>query len=144
METVQRICENCGAAGPLAARYCPSCGYDREVAQPKRELPIRSKNLPMVLGKAALPLLAGAASLALRAGWKLLQARLAATTPEQAAAALQRLANATPTQVSVDPQSTSPARKARRTVHIKSSWAVGDSNGNWQRGSSEHTIEFEE
>lgn len=143
MANVQRICEKCGAAGPLAARYCPSCGYDSEAEEP-RALPMRTMNLPMVLGKAALPLLAGAASLALRAGWKLLQARLAETTPEQAASALQRLTKSTPSPVPAAQQPTVPVQKARRTVHIRSSWAVGDSKGNWQRGSSEHTIEFDE
>ncbi len=149
MTTVQRICDKCGAGGPLTARYCPSCGHDgqAEEGEAARDLPTQRSNLPVVLGKAALPLLAGAASLALRAGWKLLQTRLANTTPEEAASALQKLTKLAPTTSSpttaakpVQP----PARATRRTVHIRSSWAVGDSNGNWQRGTSEHTIEFDD
>jgi len=93
----------------------------------------------MVIGKAALPILAGAASLALRAGWKLLQQRLAtaadrAVTP----AAHQPLSKAAAAN-----QPAAPA-KPRRTIHIRSSWAVGDARGNWRQGTSEHTIEIED
>ena len=34
--------------------------------------------------------------------------------------------------------------KAKRTIHIRSTWAVGDANGIRQQGSSDHTIEFED
>ena len=134
MTTIQRICEQCGESGPLGVRYCPHCGYDTQAA-----LPMTTRNLPMVIGKAALPILAGAASLALRAGWKLLQQRLAtaadrAVTP----AAHQPLSNATAVN-----QPAAPA-KPRRTIHIRSSWAVGDARGNWRQGTSEHTIEIED
>ena len=95
----------------------------------------------MVLGKAALPLLAGAASLALRAGWKLLQQRLenAVTQPAPSLRAVTKPA-ATPPTIR---QATGAARP-RRTIHIRSSWAVGDAHGNWRQGSSEHTIEIDD
>lgn len=145
MGNVQRICEKCGGGTPLDARYCPNCGHDREMLSASQALPSQAKRLPVVVGKAALPLLAGAASLVLRAGWKLLQNRLANTTPEQAADLLRQMTKPASTQ---QPPATAPAatpaRKARRTMHIRSSWAVGDANGNWQRGTSEHTIEFDD
>ena len=144
MGNVQRICEKCGAGGPLEARYCPNCGHDNQLPEGQAELPIPAKNLPMLIGKAALPLLAGAASLLVRAGWRLLQDRLAHTTPEEAASVLRKMANAESTQSLAKRQTDAPVQKKRRTVHIRSSWAVGDAHGNWQRGSSEHTIEFDE
>lgn len=139
MENVQRICEQCGAAGPLEARHCPHCGHDSQADQlpnDERDLPMRHNSLPMIVGKAALPLVAGAASLLLRAGWKVLQNRLRETKPEQAASFFQQVAKQNATQA--------PLHKGRRTIHIRSSWAVGDSDGNWQRGSSEHTIDLDD
>ncbi|MEZ4618449.1 MAG: zinc ribbon domain-containing protein [Caldilineaceae bacterium] len=133
MTTVQRICEKCGEAGPLDARHCPHCGFDSQAT-----LPVPTRNLPMVIGKAALPLLAGAASLALRAGWKLLQQRLA-TTPVPTTLAIPKTA---PTQSIA--HSSPPATQSRRRIHIRSTWAIGDANGIRQQGSSEHTIEFED
>lgn len=131
MANVQRICEQCGQGGPLDVRYCPHCGYDSQSALPTPT----TYNLPMVIGKAALPLLAGVASLALRVGWKLLQQRLAtAATPPT-----MSVAKVVPTQ-----NQSSPAIRARRTIRIRSTWAVGDANGVWQQGSSDQTIEFED
>lgn len=129
MANVQRICDNCGESGPLEARYCPHCGYDREAT-----LPAPTRNLPMVIGKAALPVLAGAASLALRVGWKILQQRLNAPPTVTAA----------PTEVARPPQSVPTSTRPRRTVRIRSTWAVGDATGRWQQGSSEHIIEFDD
>ena len=131
MGTVQRICENCGEGGPIEARYCPHCGHDSQAT-----LPSSVNNLPMIIGKAALPILAGAASLALRIGWKLLQERLESTSLSQSTSGR----SSTPT---VPSQPSAPSRP-RRTVHIRSTWAVGDANGIWRRGSSEHTIEFDD
>lgn len=141
MSKIQRICEQCGESGPLEARYCPHCGYDSQGSDP-HALPVPRKQLPMALSKAALPILAGAASLVLRAGWKLLQQRLATTTPEEAAQALSNLARrpAAPPQPAPQPAT----RRPRRTIHIRSNWAVGDANGVWRQGSSEHTIEIDE
>ncbi len=133
MANVQRICEQCGEGGPLDVRYCPHCGYDTQAT-----LPTPTRNLPMVIGKAALPILAGAASVALRIGWKLLQQRLAAVpTPTT-----ESLANRAPAQPA--PHPSTAAARPRRTVRIRSTWAVGDANGVWQQGSSDHTIEFED
>ena len=147
MNNIQRICEKCGEGGALDARYCPHCGYDSQGIG-GAALPAPRLQLPVALGKAALPLLAGAASLALRAGWKLLQRRLANTTPEQAANAfthfVQRATPPAPTQPLAPRQETPVQRRPRRTIHIRSNWAVGDVNGVWRQGSSEHTIEIDE
>ncbi|MEZ4861048.1 MAG: zinc ribbon domain-containing protein [Caldilineaceae bacterium] len=128
MSEVQRICTQCGQAGPLNARYCAHCGYDTEGA-----LPVQRQNLPAVVVRAALPILAGAASLALRAGWKLLQNRLTTAAAESTSTALR-----------TTPAPAAAPAKSRRTIHIRSAWAVGDANGNWRRGESEHVIEIDD
>ncbi len=141
MSDVQRVCAQCGKANPLAARYCAACGYDFEAA-----LPAPRTSLPVLVGRAALPVLAGAASLALRAGWKLLQQRWAqANTPAvpDAARPVQPPAQ-TASQVPAVRRETLAARRPRRVIHIRSSWAVGDANGVWRQGHSEHTIEFDD
>jgi hypothetical protein len=143
MSDVQRICAQCSTASPLDARYCTRCGYDFQA-----ELPVQQSNLPVVIGKAALPVLVGAASLALRAGWRLLQSRMA---QEAARKAFDSTFNR-PVNPPVEPAKT-PAprqeevttpRQPRRSIHIRSSWAVGDANGVWQQGHSEHTINFDD
>jgi hypothetical protein len=91
----------------------------------------------MVIGKAALPLLAGAASLALRAGWKLLQHRLATT-----ATPTLPLTKTTPAQPAQHPAGATT--RPRRTIRVRSTWAVGDANGVWQQGTSDQTIEFDD
>lgn len=147
MNNIQRICEKCGEGGPLDARYCPHCGHDSQGVG-GAALPAQRLQLPMALGKAALPILAGAASLALRAGWKLLQRRLATTTPEQAANVLSKFVphpvSSSQTQPVPQHQAPPATHRPRRTIHIRSNWAVGDVNGVWRQGSSEHTIEIDE
>jgi hypothetical protein len=135
MSEIQRICPECGEAGPLAARYCPHCGADREAT-----LPVQQSNFPLALGKAAIPLLAGVASLALRAGWKLLQSRVAANVTEQAVASL-RTARGTQSLARTEQPSVA---KARRTIRIRSAWAVTDGNGVRRSGVSEHQIEIDD
>ncbi len=136
MSDIQRICAQCGKSSALDARYCPHCGYDMEGG-----LPAPRNTLPVSIGKAALPVLAGVASLALRAGWKLLQAKLAETavqSPKENVIPIPKAATPAPqTNQSV-------ARRPRRTIHIRSSWAMGDANGVWQQGNSEHTIEIDD
>lgn len=134
MSEVQRICPQCGEPGPLQARYCPHCGADSQAA-----LPVPRANLPAVLTKAALPLLAGAASLVLRAGWKLLQSRMAANvTANVTETALHSLRSAgTPAAPALTP-------KPRRTIRIRSAWAVTDGNGVQRSGVSEHQIEIDD
>ena len=142
MSEIQRICVQCGQAGPLDARYCPACGYDSQAA-----LPAMRSNLPALVGKAAVPVLVGAASLAARAGWKLLHSRWARETARNAIqSAVQRIASSPPPATPAPaPQPPSPAaRRPRRTIHIRSSWAVADANGVWRRGQSEHTIDLED
>lgn len=132
MSEITRICAQCGKSSALEAQFCPHCGYDMQTGLPAPQ----GNQLPMVIGKAALPILAGVASLAVRAGWKLLKDRLsqAATQPVRAA-----------TQPPAPRPTDTPApRQARRTIRIRSAWAVGDASGVWRRGSSEHTIEIDE
>jgi hypothetical protein len=136
MSNVQRICVQCGAGNPVESRYCAQCGYDSQAA-----LPVPRSNLPAVIGRAAVPVLIGAASLVARAGWKLLQNRLAqASTPPTIK--VQQPAKPQPVVPQPRPETIAP-RHARRTIHIRSSWAV-NTNGVWQEGTSEHMIELDE
>ncbi len=102
----------------------------------------------MVLGRAAVPVLVGAASVALRIGWKLLQSRWAQEAAERAVeAALQKAqqAPAEPTQQSPDGRRADVVEsRSGRTVTIRSAWAVGDTNGVWRQGFSEHRIDLDE
>lgn len=147
MSNVQRVCVQCGGGNPVEARFCAHCGYDTQAA-----LPAPRASLPVVIGRAALPVLVGAASLAVRAGWKLLQNRLAqatvpiATPNAPAPVTPKNTAVVTRPEV-VAPQLAKPhldkPRGAKRTIHIRSSWAVNNGNG-WQQGHAEHTIEVDE
>jgi len=133
MSNVQRVCVQCGQGNPIEARYCAHCGYDSQSA-----LPAPRTSLPVAIGRAALPVLVGAAGVAMRIGWQLLQNRLSqppapktqATTPQSGVS-----------QPRVDVM---PSRRARRTIHIRSSWAVSNGNGVWQEGTSEHHIDMDE
>lgn len=139
MSTVSRICPQCGESTPLESRHCAHCGYDAQAGLPMQA----QRNLPMTLSKAALPILAGVASLALRAGWKLLRSRMAQDAinygASKAATSLVNAAKNSPAPTS----STTNTPKVKRTVRIRSTWAVGDANGILQQGSSDHTIEFD-
>ncbi|MEZ4728041.1 MAG: zinc ribbon domain-containing protein [Caldilineaceae bacterium] len=135
MSEVQRICPECGEAGPLDTRYCPHCGADREAA-----LPVQRSNLPLVLSKAALPILAGAASLALRIGWKVLQSRMTSAVTEKTVESLRAARASQPPAKAEQP----PLSNPRRTIRIRSAWAVTDGNGVQHSGVSEHQIEIEE
>jgi hypothetical protein len=139
MSEIQRICAQCGKSSALDARFCAHCGYDTQA-----ELPARRNMLPVSIGKAALPILAGVASLAIRAGWKLLQNYLAQSTADQGVATPKPTQSvAQNTQLAARNENLA-ARRPRRTIHIRSSWAVGNANGLWQQGHSEHTIELED
>ena len=139
MGNVQRVCVQCGAGNPVEARYCAQCGYDSQAA-----LPMPRESLPAVIGRAALPVLVGAAGLAVRAGWKLLQSRLAQNAlAKSQPAPSQPLTVPTPRTEVVHPHPV-PSRAAKRTIHIRSSWAVNNGNGVWQQGTSEHTIEVDD
>lgn len=127
MSNVSRICPQCGHGNPMDTRYCAQCGYDREA-----NLPVpQGASLPAVIGKAAVPVLVGAASLALSAGLKLLQNVLAKPAP----------------QPPIPVKSTEKGevvRRGRMTITIRTSWAVGDSSGRWEKGQAEQTIELGE
>ena len=134
MSDVSRVCSQCGGKVALDSRFCGGCGYDTAGG-----LPVEQRKLPVQLAAAALPVAAGLASWAVRAGWKLLRARLedmAQNPPvvvEPARPAKRRTAP-------VQKQSGRP----KRTVRIRSTWAVGDGNGVWRQGTEEHIIDFEE
>jgi hypothetical protein len=125
MSNIMRICPQCGHGNDMDAQYCAQCGYDTQA-----NLPVpQSRNLPAVLGKAAVPVLVGAASLAISAGWKLMQGMLARPAPQP------------PIQVK---KGEVDQARPRATIRIRTSWAMGDSTGKWQRGQSEHTIEIDD
>ena len=132
MSNVQRVCVQCGEGNPVESRFCAHCGYDSQSS-----LPAPRVNLPAVSGRAALPVLVGAAGLVVRAGWKLLQSRLAQTN-------VIPLPKVQPPTIHQPRTNVAPARQAKRTIHIRSSWAVNNGNGVWQQGTSEHTIEVDE
>jgi len=125
MTEISRICPQCGQSFPMEARHCSHCGHDMDAS-----LPAPQGALPVLVGKAAAPVLLGAASLAVSMGWKLLQNMLnrPARTVNQ------------PLQVRTD---AAVQPKPRTTIRITTSWAVGDSSGNWRKGHSEQTIEIE-
>jgi len=124
MSTVTRMCPQCHHGNTMDARYCAQCGYDTQANLPA----MQQNNLPAVIAKAAVPVLVGVASLALSAGLKLLQDML--TKP-----AAQPLAPVKKAEIQ---------KRTRATIRIRSAWAVADSNGNWQRGQAEHTIDLDE
>jgi predicted amidophosphoribosyltransferase len=134
MNEISRICAQCSKPGPLDARYCPHCGYDTTSGAPA----LRQYELPVVFGKAALPVLAGAASLMVRAVWKLMKSQAARRAAQRTVQAITQPAPVQPAVVQPAP------RRTRRTIHIRSSWAVGDANGVWRKGSSEQTIEIDD
>ncbi len=142
MSDIRRICAQCGASAPLTVRYCGNCGYDFQ-----GELPMPQSNLPAVIGKAAVPFLLGAASLALRVGWKVLQSRWAQAAAESAVdAALQKVQPASrPAPIQPAPPTEQPlSARARRTITIRSTWAVGDANGIWRQGYTEQRIDLDD
>ena len=132
-----RICPHCGKGSSVEARHCAHCGADTQA-----DLPIAQRNLPVSLAKVALPVLVGAASLALRAGWKLLQNYLAQRADQPPAP--QPITRTTAQPVKAQSEKVQPAKRPTTRIHIRSTWAVGDANGLWRQGSSEHTIEIEE
>ncbi len=136
MSNVQRVCVQCGEGNPVESRYCARCGFDSQAT-----LPVPRSSLPEVIGRAALPVLVGAASLAVRAGWKLLQSRLAQASRPPVPTVQQPIS---PQPIIPIPRSEiSQPRRAKRSIHIRSSWAVNNGNG-WQQGNSEHHIEIDE
>jgi hypothetical protein len=136
MSEITRICSQCGQSTAIETRYCPHCGYDSEAGLPAP----RAANLPVIISRAALPVLAGAASLAIRAIWQLAKSRLTAAAVDHTA---HLAAKPKPVAPPAAPDNISPTQRPGKTIHIRSSWAVGDANGIWQQGVSEHTIKVE-
>jgi hypothetical protein len=139
MSNVQRVCVQCGEGNPVEARYCARCGYDSQAA-----LPVQRTNLPSVIGQAALPVLVGAAGLVVRAGWKLLQNRLAQAAASHVTVPPVRQPSA-PQHLTPQPRpEATSSRRAKRTIHIRSAWAVNNGDGVWRQGTSEQTIELDD
>jgi hypothetical protein len=134
MPDVHRICPDCGGDVALNARHCPHCGADTQSG-----LPLEQSYLPAVVGKAALPVVAGLAGLALRTGWQLMRSRLAQAAARRAWESLSR-----PPAVSAPSPPSETIRRPRRTIHIRSSWTIGDASGFWRSGSQEQTIEIDD
>lgn len=133
MSEIHRVCPRCGASVPLESRHCSRCGYDASAGLPVE----RRALLPAQVTRAALPVVAGIAGIALRAGWRLLRRRLAALA-EQATPPPE-----TPPVVERPPVPVAPSRP-RRTIRIRSHWAIGDANGVWRQGAEEHIIEIDD
>ncbi len=93
----------------------------------------------MVVGKAAVPMLVTAGTLAARMIWKLLRER---SLPTATAALKVQEAPAPQPLMRSEPQPV--AGRSRRSIHIRSTWAVGDANGVWRQGMTEHQIDIEE
>lgn len=138
MSRVERVCVQCGAGNPIEARYCAHCGYDNQEGS-QAALPAQRTNLPAVIGQAALPVLFGVASLAVRVGWKFLQNRMA----QSAVPKVQQPLAPQPRQEVTRPDVTL-SRRAKRTIRIRSAWAINNGDGIWRQGTSEQTIEFDE
>lgn len=134
MADVYRICTACGKSTPIEAQYCPHCGYDTQAGLPSRQ----SSNLPMVVGKAAVPMLVTAGTLAARVVWRLLRERLLSTPAPS-------LKTETPRQPLVPLQPQPPAApRPRRSIRIRSTWAIGDANGIWRQGYTDQQIDFDD
>jgi hypothetical protein len=133
MADVYRICAACGKNTPMEAQHCPHCGYDTRAGLPTRQ----PSALPMVVGKAAVPMLVTAGTLAARVLWKLVRDRMLSS----ARATLQ----VESPRREIQPQPPQPpAHQGRRSVRIRSTWAVGDANGVWRQGYTEHQIDFDD
>jgi hypothetical protein len=131
METVYRVCPECGKNAPIEAQYCPHCGTDTSSGLPVRQ----ASNLPVVVGKAALPVLATVGTLLVRTLWKMLRQR-----PGVFGAVIRPDATS-----AISPTQQPPTRNPRGpSVRIRTSWAVGDASGIRQQGFTEHEIHFDE
>jgi hypothetical protein len=113
----------------MEARYCARCGYDTQGNLPAQQ----QTNLPAVIGKAAVPVLVGAASLAVSAGFKLLQGIMARQAQPQ---------SQPPVRAASNDSEIAPSRRV--TITVRTSWAVGDSSGRWEKGQAEQKIELGE
>jgi len=145
MSDVYRICSQCGKRmNEIDHRFCPDCGADSHA-----DLSVPESSLAIAATKAALPILVGTVSLALRFGLKLLQSR-AAISAAQNASTLSRfsasLATNNASTLSTDSGSgkSNISKQGRRRIHIRTAWSMGDSNGNWRKGQSEHIIDIDE
>ncbi len=135
MSEVSRVCPQCSAKVALDSQYCGRCGHDTSSG-----LAVEQRNLPAQLATAALPVAAGLAGWAVRAGWKLLRARLEEMAQNPPAAVAPRAAKRTQQPAPVAAEN----GRSKRTIRIRSTWAVGDGKGVWRQGAEEHIIDVEE
>jgi len=142
MSEVHRICPNCGGDTPMNAQHCPACGQDTTSGQ----VTAQRQQLPVAVGKAILPVAISVAGFALRAGWKLLQSRLAQDAAKTAIQTVTQRAQPPAPRPQAPPVAgdQQPQRTPKHTIRIRSTWAVGDGQGNWRQGKEEHVIEFDE
>lgn len=141
MADVHRICAACGKDTPLEARHCPHCGHDTVAG-----LPMKSESaLPAVVGKAALPVLATAGTLVARVMWRLVREKLlaAAATPVAQPPAV-RSAQQHPAAPPAAQPTTQPAMRRGRSIRIRTSWSVGDAQGNYRQGYTDQQIDFDD
>lgn len=136
MSDVSRVCSQCGGKVALDSRFCGRCGHDTTAGFPV----VEQRNLPAQIATVALPVAAGLFSWAVRSGWKLLRTRL----DEMA----HNPPGVTPIRTAPAPQRAAPLQKEsgrpKRTIHIRSAWAVSDGSGVWRQGAEEHIIDIEE
>lgn len=135
MAQVHRICAACGKDSPLEAQYCPHCGHDSYAGVPMKQ----SSNLPMVVTRAALPVLATAGTLAARLLWKLVRDRILPS-----ATLTVRTEPPAPLALREEQPLAPPSQRSRRSIRIRTSWAVGDANGVQRQGYTDQTIEFDD
>ncbi|MCL4830912.1 MAG: hypothetical protein KJZ86_00690 [Caldilineaceae bacterium] len=135
MSDVSRVCSQCGGKVAIDSRFCGRCGYDTSAG-----LPVAQRNLPAQIATAALPVAAGLAGWAVRAGWKLLRARLEDMAQNPSAVAPKRPSQPMPRTVPAE----QPLPRPKRTIRIRSTWAVDDGRGIWRQGTEEHIIDVED
>lgn len=99
----------------------------------------QSSNLPMVVTRAALPVLATAGTLAARLLWKLVRDRILPS-----ATLTVRTEPPAPLALREEQPLAPPSQRSRRSIRIRTSWAVGDANGVQRQGYTDQTIEFDD
>lgn len=125
MSDVERICPECGAANAVDVHFCGACAAplsSRALARRESTLPakIEPKNAALAVGAT------GVAAVALRVGTVLVK--------QVAKTLLDRERDDEPAPLAErEPE-------GRPVMHIKRSWAIGDSTGVRQWGSEDITI----
>lgn len=168
MAEITRICPVCKKKSEMDNQFCPHCGH--KVGSMASDAGRRQ--MPVSLAGASFPLLAGAAGLLIRIGWKVLQSKTTHELATRAIESLMQSGLSRSTDVqrhsglgkndslkgnrrqdsalkrnsnlpsAVPEQNVNLAPK--RSIKIRSHWAVQDGSGMIRRGQSEHTIEIDD